>query len=197
MKTDKEFEVYIAQKKILDTKRKEVEKERQQRIISAVNLMTKLSNDFLDFLESNKNRIIGKKCVNNDGISKYFSEIFKEFVWKTNDSPLDNFYIQQSNLKMRANINGGKYQPENTHYCDYIYQTMYDVISCDVKGICLAIREEGSGYPLYEYQEMEFSKVMINNYRKEIEVLKDKIKQEEQSIPEYLRETKHYYENNN
>lgn len=194
MRTEKEMEKYIAEQRILQARRVEIEKERLLKIIAAENLMTKLSNDFLDFLKCNHDKLIGKKLYNNDGISKYFTAFLVEFKQKcVPTNPIDSCYIQQSNLKLRANVNGGKYQPENSHYCDYIDRTFYDVIVCDEKGICTGIRETYSDQPIWDYEEMAVAKHMIRDYKKEIEKLQENIRNKEKFIPYYLHDSKHNY----
>lgn len=192
MKTDKEIQKYIAEQKIVQAHRTAMKTERLLKVVAVENQMTFLCDHFLKFLDINKDKLIGKKLYNNDGISKYFKEFFES--WKENilEKPIFSAYIQQSNLKLRANFSGGSYD-DNSYYCDYIDRTFYDVINCDAKGICLSIRTEPNNYPMYSYEQMEAAKVAIKDYNKQIEILKDNIRTAEKSIPYYLHNQRHEY----
>jgi hypothetical protein len=193
MKTEQEIEKYIAEQKVLQQRQKEVKTERLHKIIAAENLLTKISNDFIDFLKVNENRLIGKKIVNNNGMSKYWSTIFKEFVFSTPESPIYLAYVQGSNLKLRANFSGGSYE-DRTYYCDYIDRTVYNIFNVDMNGVCTSVREEHSDYPMYEMEDVLTAFTKIAEYNKIIDDAQQKIRNWEKALPYYIHVSNHKYE---
>lgn len=187
-RTDEEMQQYIAEQKRFQAIREAVEIERLQKIVDCENMMTNISNTFLLYLKEKEKLLIGKKLYNNNGIGQYFQgqvDFFKQQS-QLGLFLLDSFYIKSRDLHLRCSISGGNYQPENSYYCDYIDRVLYNVIECDKKGICIKIREEPSGFPVYTLSGVQQAQNNIKSLQKEIDVLKGKIYQERRSIPDYL-----------
>ena len=153
--------------------------------INAENLLTEYSNQLINWLNENRDKLIGKKLLNNDGMSKYFNGLFSSFPAPV--EPVFGGYFSGTKYHIRACVNGGKYE-NKTYYCQYFDRVLYDVFEFDVNGVCLAVRENKSDYPYYTIENYLNSNEAIKQAKKEIEAIEERIRNLKRLIPYSLHE---------
>jgi len=188
----RDHEQKMEEYKRIDAHKKEVLKEKNTRVIESENQLTEVSNYFLDFLAANESKLKGKRLYIQTGKSKFFEDFLKGFdytSYQQKENKLHVFccYIQDGDLKLRASVNGGKYE-DHTYYCQYIDRTLYDAIKTDKSGVFESIRTEKSDYKKYDYQSYASAVENIKALNEQIKALKDKISAEKSVIPYSLQE---------
>lgn len=153
--------------------------------IEAENMLTDYSNKLIDWLTENREKLIGKKLLNNDGMSKYFKGLFSSFPAPV--EPVFGGYFSGEKYKIRACVNGGKYE-NKTYYCQYFDRVLYDVFKFDANGVCLEVRSEKSSYPIYTIENYLSANDAIKQAKEEIKAIEEKISNLKKQIPYSLHE---------
>ncbi len=155
------------------------------REIDAENKLTEYSNRLIDWLNENSQKFIGKKLLNNDGMSKYFKGIFSGM--EEPKEPLFGGYFSGENFKLRACINGGSYD-NRTYYCQYFDRTVYDVFKFDSNGVCLEIRADHVEYPVYTVEKYLAANNAVKQAKEDIKKMEEKIRDLKKDFPYSLYE---------
>jgi len=180
MLTEKEMEEIKAK----NQKRQEKKMNHVKQIIKAENDLTDFSNDFIKFLTENKNLIIGKRIEIQTGKSKVFSDFMNKFNRSYEGTKIFSHFMDSMYFRIRACVTSGSYE-DNTYQCMYIDRVIYDCFKTE-NGICTAVRENLSDYPVYSFESVIQAKEKIKLYEEEIQKLKGKISVENRTIPHVL-----------
>lgn len=169
-----------------------MKEEQIKRIIEAENLLTKVGNDFIDFIVSVQDKLTGKKIILADGSkSKYFAEITKPFFdsLTIHMAFLRIEYGNKLSLSMTECVSGGSYDVRpSTAYCTYVERSMYNIITYDNNGVFVSINAEKSSYPNYSVNEYREAGNNINKLRQQLEQINDQIRAEEKRFPHSLQQ---------
>lgn len=155
------------------------------RAIDAENKLTEYSNQLIDWLNENREKLIGKKLMNTDGKSKYFTSVLVSLPVMIN--PLFGGYFDGENYKLRACISGGKYE-NHTYYCQYFDRTVYDVFKFDSNGVCLEIRADHVEYKTYTVEKYLAANNAVKQAKEEIKKLEERIRELKSDFPYSLYE---------
>lgn len=199
MKTSKflqDHEQEMAEYRAKDELKKQVKKEHHTKVIESENQLTEVSNFFLSWLIENQSKLTGKRLYIQTGKSKFFEDFLKGFDYTLcpiNESKLHVFtvHIQGDDLKLRACVNGGKYE-DNTYYCQYLDRTFYDVIKTTPEGVFESIRTNKSDYKKYDYSSFSGAVDNIKELKAQIKAIEEKVTAEKSAIPYSLQDELKY-----
>lgn len=187
----KDHEEMIAEYKRKEQARKEAEKEHYKKVIESENQLTEVSNFFLNWLSENEAKLKGKRLYIQTGKSKFFENFLSEFDYTKCpifEEKMHVFccYVDGDNLKLRACVNGGKYE-DNSYYCQYVDRTLFDVIKTTNDGYFESIRTNKSDYKKYNYSEFSDACDSICDLKKKIKDIELHIDVHRANIPYSLQ----------
>lgn len=199
MLTEKEIYEMIEEQRKSDEIKTAIRRERELRIIDAENSSKMIARSFVSFVNENISRFTNKKLfLTNGSESKVMIGLFGEFISNLGELPFKHtiwFENGYNTVKFHVKtcVHGGKYRSEDnpidTHYCDYINNTYFDLIVLDDDMKLKLVREDylnyiGSDYNVGTY---DYAKETVSNINKEIANLKNQLSKAENAIPQSLR----------
>lgn len=195
---EKEFENYRAEA----ARRVEIinagKKERAEKIIEARNQIRDIVANFQKYVFENKSEIEGKKLFltkgGNSNVLDAFLNKFFETLPDFNKGGRSIYFEQGYNttkLHITICVSGGKYKDQNndisTHYCDYIKQTIFDIITVDKDNKLSLVDVSERFSSVYTYETVEATKSEIIALKQQIKDIESKISNLEDNIPSELR----------